>query len=51
MAAPAKKKADPYDEPNPELGSAREAAEAAATPPAQSATPKATDAPTTDPKE
>lgn len=37
-----------YDEPNPELGSAREAAEAAANPPNhddQSATPKATDAP------
>lgn len=48
MAAPAKKKADPYDEPNPELGSAREAAEAAATP--KSATPKATDT-TNDTKE
>lgn len=33
--------ADTYDEPNPELGSAREAAEAAAPP--QSATAKATD--------
>lgn len=34
---------DVYDEPNPELGSAREAAEAAAA--TQSATPKATDTP------
>ena len=46
---PAKKNPDPpYEEPNPELGSAREAAEAAATP--KSATAKATDT-TNDTKE
>ena len=38
---PPKKDTDIYEEPNPELGSAREAAEAAAPP--QSATAKATD--------
>lgn len=47
----AKKKNDDYEEPNPELGSAREAAEAAATPPDinEPATPQATG--DTDPKE
>lgn len=39
-----RKNTDGYDEPNPELGSAREAAEAAAAPPPSASTPP-TDAP------
>lgn len=47
------KNTDRYEEPNPELGSAREAAEAAAHPRNinKPATPKATGTPTNDDKE
>lgn len=40
------KKNDSYEEPNPELGSAADAAEASAAKDAQSASPKPTDTPT-----